>query len=368
MQDNFDKWLKNMWSNTGKTKLESIRKILYALEFEKKFKIINIVGTNGKGSVAKYLTDNLIRNGYKVGTFTSPHLLSFNERITVNNYKITNNQFYNIIHPIEETLDKHNIMWFARLYIAALMHFMQKEVDFVILEAGIGGELDPTNTVPGDFGAVTSISEDHLDIFGSRDKIAPDKAGIINDKMMFFMPSSLSAEDQDAFYKRKEEKSFTLIKVKVDPESTYQEKNETLAQEMLEFILDKDEDFVFKLPKGRSEILTKNIIVDVAHNQDGFDNSCHYYKKYNFDFDQIVLSLSDNKDIKFEMPKKLFLYKNKGPKPMEVKDYPMQGTEIKNLRKFILDNKDIKTLYIGSFYLVSEVMEIVNEEKQKSTL
>ena len=357
----FNKWIKELWQLNGETKLKDIRFILNSLKFKKTFKIINVVGTNGKGSVTKYLSDNLIKAGYKVGTFTSPHIVSFNERIKVNNYKITDKQFYDMVNPLLDIFKKFNIMWFSILYIAAMMYFSEKEVDYVILEAGIGGSKDATNAVDGDFGVITSISEDHLDIFKSRDNIAADKAGIINETMIFFLPS-LDKSDAKAFYDRKKEVGFTLIKVDTTKCENYMESNKLLASDMLEFILDS-EDFVFKNPRGRMETISKNIILDVAHNQNGIESVWSLLKQNNAGIEQVVLSLSKDKDVNFDfdgLP--VYLYVNKGRKPMSIENYKVNGKEIKNLKLFV--NKiDKKTLFIGSFYLASELMEIINDVK-----
>ena len=95
----------------GKVTYENVRDILDTkMDFSKTFKIINVVGTNGKGSVTQYINDALIKEGYKVGKFTSPHIFRYNERITINNKEITDQEFFDYVDPMMNTFKEKGIM------------------------------------------------------------------------------------------------------------------------------------------------------------------------------------------------------------------------------------------------------------------
>ena len=95
----------------GKVTYENVRDILDTkMNFSKTFKIINVVGTNGKGSVTQYINDALIKEGYKVGKFTSPHIFRYNERITINNKEITDQEFFDYVDPMMNTFKEKGIM------------------------------------------------------------------------------------------------------------------------------------------------------------------------------------------------------------------------------------------------------------------
>ena len=113
----FDKWVENIFKLKGSTNKKIIKSFLLNQGFKKNFKIINIVGTNGKGSVSQYINDALLEQGFNVGKFSSPHLFSFNERISINNINISNEEFYNIVNPNLKFFKDNKIMWFAITYI-----------------------------------------------------------------------------------------------------------------------------------------------------------------------------------------------------------------------------------------------------------
>jgi dihydrofolate synthase/folylpolyglutamate synthase len=134
-------------------------------------KFIHIAGTNGKGSTCAYIAHGLIQAGYKVGRFTSPHVLDVTERITVNNTPIDRER----IPPVGER-------WFQELWKLALEYFKEQEVDYAVIETGIGGLLDCTNIITPVISVITKIGFDHMDILGNTiEEIASHKAGIIKE-------------------------------------------------------------------------------------------------------------------------------------------------------------------------------------------
>ena len=144
------------------------------------FKTIHLAGTNGKGSTAAIINSILIANGYKVGLYTSPHLISFNERIRVNGVTITDEEIISFMKHVEPAINKIKSTFFEVTTAMAFYHFNNNDVDIAIIETGLGGRLDSTNVVNPSLTVMTPISLDHRDILGSTiEKIAKEKAGII---------------------------------------------------------------------------------------------------------------------------------------------------------------------------------------------
>lgn len=159
-----------------------------------KFKSIHISGTKGKGSTAAFVYSILKEAGFKVGLYTSPHLISFRERVRISNKNfaeelIKEEEVCQIVAYLEPIIDKLNResklgnLTFFEIYTAlAFLYFFQAKVDFAVLEVGLGGRLDATNTVKPLVCAVTPISFDHMDKLGNRlSDIAREKSGIIKD-------------------------------------------------------------------------------------------------------------------------------------------------------------------------------------------
>ena len=148
------------------------------------YKTIHIAGTNGKGSTASYISSILIESGYKVGLYTSPHLVKFNERIRVNKSLITDKQISNFINRTKNTIKKIKSTFFESTTAMALDHFSNMNVDVAVIETGLGGRLDSTNIINPDLSIITPISMDHMDILGNNiESIANEKAGIIKNNI-----------------------------------------------------------------------------------------------------------------------------------------------------------------------------------------
>ncbi len=205
--------------NYESVKLENIKKLLNSLgNPQDKFKSIHVAGTKGKGSTCVFIFNILKTAGYRVGLYTSPHLIDIKERI-----KITYNDEMNETRErlIEQTeLAKYterikaaaeNIpgLTFFEVYTAiAFCFFADKEVDFAVVETGLGGRLDATNVLKPLVCAITNISLDHTDLLGkSVEKIAREKAGIIKENALVvsvaqqaeaFRPISQAAREKNA--------------------------------------------------------------------------------------------------------------------------------------------------------------------------
>ena len=154
---------------------------------ERHIKTIHVGGTNGKGSTTTYIRSILQSAGYEVGTFTSPYVECFNERISVNGIPIQDADLIeaaNVIKPLSEELEKTDLgipTEFETITAMGLYYFAKiHPVDFVIVEVGLGGRLDSTNVIHPIISVITNISLDHTHILGSTvEEIAFEKAGII---------------------------------------------------------------------------------------------------------------------------------------------------------------------------------------------
>ena len=142
--------------------------------------IITVAGTNGKGSTVAILTSICHQAGLKVGSFTSPHLVVFNERITINKKQVSDDEIINALEKIEENLNGISLSYFEYATLAALLVFKSHDVDVAILEVGLGGRLDSVNVVDTDCAIITTIDIDHTDWLGDNiESIAYEKAGIM---------------------------------------------------------------------------------------------------------------------------------------------------------------------------------------------
>ncbi len=142
-------------------------------------KVITVAGTNGKGSCVATLNTLLLHAGYKVGCFTSPHFLRYNERVLVNGQEATDQQLIQSFQKIQAAQKGISLTYFEFGTLAAIDIFQQSALDFVILEVGLGGRLDAVNIIDADIAVVTSIALDHQDWLGSDlEQIGREKAGI----------------------------------------------------------------------------------------------------------------------------------------------------------------------------------------------
>ncbi|HAK89537.1 MAG TPA: bifunctional folylpolyglutamate synthase/dihydrofolate synthase [Nitrospiraceae bacterium] len=148
----------------------------------KDFQSIHIAGTNGKGSVSAMTASILTAHGFKTGLFTSPHLVSFTERIRINNEQISEYEVVGLTDEIREKLEGSDIIptFFEFVTAMAFLYFSRNGVDWAVIETGMGGRLDATNVITPEVSVVTRISCDHKEFLGETLKdIAREKAGII---------------------------------------------------------------------------------------------------------------------------------------------------------------------------------------------
>lgn len=169
---------------------------------EQKIKTIHVTGTNGKGSVTSMITNILLAANLKVGKFTSPHLVRYNERICLNGEEISDEAFATTITAVKAAADsivKKGVCdqptQFEILTAAAFLYFCLEKVDYAVIEVGMGGLWDSTNVITPVVSVITNVSLDHTDRCGdSVERIAMQKAGIIKEKV----PLVTAAEGDNA--------------------------------------------------------------------------------------------------------------------------------------------------------------------------
>jgi dihydrofolate synthase/folylpolyglutamate synthase len=174
-------WLETLHPKKIDLSLNRIRTILEVLELDvPPFRVITVGGTNGKGSCVAYLSEVYARARYRTGAFTSPHLITFNERIAVNGINARDQELVDAFVAMDEARDAVTLSYFEASAVAALVHFARENVDLAVLEVGMGGRLDAVNAVAADAALIVSVGLDHEEWLGSdRESIGFEKAGIM---------------------------------------------------------------------------------------------------------------------------------------------------------------------------------------------
>lgn len=188
-------WIHSHKANGRRPSIERMRYLLNLLDNpQDKFPAIHIVGTNGKGSTTSFLQHILTESGYKTGTFTSPFITRFNERIAIDSKEISDQDLVKTaqaIKPIVENYDFQNkvgkVTEFELVTVLMFYYFAEiNPVDIAVIEAGIGGTYDSTNVFTAKAVICPSISIDHQDTLGDTlTEIASHKAGVL--KLMFLL-------------------------------------------------------------------------------------------------------------------------------------------------------------------------------------
>ena len=259
------------------------------------FPVIHVAGTNGKGSVCAMLDSIYRANGYKVGLFSSPHLIELGERIRINGENITEaeiNQWVEQIKPIaqkmEEDESENHPTFFEFMTAIAFLNFQKQGVDLAIIETGLGGRLDSTNVVIPELSIITSISKDHCAILGDTlEEITGEKAGIIKKEIPVLigdLPNcSVEVVEQVAVQQNSELYSIDRFLKEERPQTnlqgSYQRANAALALRGSEILREQfpvENDLVSKglnqvSLQGRWQIIEgpPRVILDACHNSGG---------------------------------------------------------------------------------------------------
>lgn len=413
---NIEKLLEELYSYSlhgiklGLKNIEDICKAMNNPQFD--YKTIHVAGTNGKGSTSTTIERVLIEAGTKVGKYTSPHILRFNERISVDGVEITDEEiayYYSYIKNIVKELEI-TPTFFEVTTAMMFKYFSDKKVDYAVIEVGMGGRFDATNVVKGDICVITNVSLDHTDFLGKTIfEIACEKAGIIKSSSKVIVGCSNAdfikgIEQKTRVYTNVLEKyktpkyslDFKDFKTVIDLDGEryvfslfgdYQYKNFLCAYEVLrelEIPVETIKKAVQKVKwQCRFEIIPsddKVLILDGAHNEDGIKTLCDTLK-LGYQKDEIVAVVSILKDKDYRkilsilepcVKKIIFtsLSENKrGQSAIELyetsnkidKEYKENIFEAYELAKKY-NSKAI--LFCGSFYLLSKLKEeVLKNEK-----
>ncbi len=190
-------WQQSLNPKTIDLGLQRVAEVLQRLQLSADFPcpVITVAGTNGKGSTVALLESILSESGLRVGCYTSPHILDYNERIRLQQQPVSEQMLCQAFDEIDQARDSLPLTYFEFGTLAALLIFAQQDVDVAVLEVGLGGRLDAVNVVDADVAVITSIDIDHVDWLGAdRQSIAREKAGIMRAKR----PAIIAFDDPPA--------------------------------------------------------------------------------------------------------------------------------------------------------------------------
>ena len=365
---------------------------------EKSYPIIHVTGTNGKGSTIAFMRELFMGHGKKVATFTSPHIVSINDRICINGQPIADADFIRLANKVKEMektlLQTHDqLSFFELLTLIAFLYFREQAVDLLLLEVGIGGLLDTTNVVTGEIAVITSIGLDHQETLGdSIAAIAEQKAGIFKagkKTVIAKLPSEARLVCQKKaeslavdLYQAGQDFSSSLAnlsQLKIGLEGAYQQENAALAlQTFLLFMREEkeivDEQLVRQaLEKthwaGRLERIRPQIYLDGAHNLPALTRLVEFIKEKEQEGyrPQILFGALKRKNYQGMLA---YLTENLPQVELKVTGFDYQGSldetdvtgyhVIPSYREFISDfeaRADAQDLLFvtGSLYFISEV-------------
>lgn len=278
----------------------------------KKIKIIQIIGTNGKGSTSAILSQ-LLQADFSVGLYTSPHLLSFQERIRVNGASIKIKEVQRFLKKYKNVIEKTKASFFEVMTVMATWYFANKNVDYAVMETGLGGKFDSVSACNAGLYGITSISMDHMHILGS------DLKSITQEKVGGIQPNSIIfSSPQDKIIKTEINKhclnyncksKFIKInqKLELSLSGIHQKENASLAIDIFKYInpsyKPKSISKILSLIKwfGRNQIIRESpkVIFDVAHNEAGIFSFINNMKNENLKFNKKYLLLSIQKNKSF---------------------------------------------------------------------
>lgn len=311
--------------------LENIKTLCKEMgEPQKDYKVIHVAGTNGKGSTSTTIETILLEAGYRVGKYTSPHILKFNERIRANGQDITDEDIVKYYQLVKDIVAKTGLRptFFEMTTAMMFKYFSDLKLDYVVLETGMGGRFDATNVCEADICVITNVGLDHTEYLGDTIyKIAKEKAGIIKN-----CPKVVVADSNPEFLKAISEEKAEIInvlekykdarmkldfkgfvtRIEIGEESydfslfgDYQFKNFLTAYEVVTE-LGIDREIIKKACKKvvwqcRFERYFEKplVILDGAHNEDGMRELCKIIEQgYRSDEVVIITSILKDKDVK----------------------------------------------------------------------
>lgn len=379
--------------------LERVQAVLNLLgNPQDKLKIVHVAGTNGKGSVCSIVANVLKCAGYKVGLYTSPHLVEYTERIRINNVEISRNDFANYVEQICNLADENNIHLteFEILTVMAYKYFADNSIDVAIMETGLGGRFDATNVVINTYvSVITSISLDHLDRLGKTIKeISFEKAGIIKPSSIVVVGASNNG--LNVIKKVANEKKSKLIIANDNIDmifqngknhirynnkqyefpllGLYQKENLALVVKVLEYfeINEKAMEDGFKTVKWAARLeyfKDKNILVDGAHNPDAAIElkKCldYYFKNQKRTYIYGTLNTKDFETIAkilFTEEDEIYYYEFNNKNAVTMAEYKEKLPNL-NIKPFHNDvwEKDNLKIVTGSLYMIGELYNFISK-------
>ena len=336
-------WLYSFQKHGIKLGLERITHISKKLgNPEKSYKTIHVGGTNGKGSVCRFLESIIDDTEYSVGVNTSPHIQNITERIVVNKKRITEEELITIVEKVkpiaEDMIQNNKCPTFFEVFTAiAFEYFKEKKVDFAILEVGLGGRFDATNIIDPVVSVITNVTLDHQNILGEKiEDIAFEKAGIIKEKKPVITAANNKALEvikKIAIEKKSELKIINktqwqrikkddlgqdfIIKTLLNEYNVntkllgeFNGENIAIAVEVIELLQNQGYNISNNsilngikstFNPGRMEIINQNpiILLDGAHNTAGMNILAETIKK-DFEYEKLILILGILKDKNIE--------------------------------------------------------------------
>lgn len=292
---------------------------------ENRLMTIHIAGTNGKGSVSNIIASCLQSAGYKVGLFTSPHIIDFRERIRINGIMISKQFVIEFTEKIKYELIELNPSFFEITTAMAFEYFAQNKVDYAIIEVGLGGRLDSTNIINPLVSVITNIGYDHLLILGETiEKIAFEKAGIIKNfvpvvvgknqtETMHLFSNIARSKNAEIFFAQdnQEIKNFASL-INCDLKGFYQSENIVTAIQTIEILKQKGlkitynqiisgcENVVLNTGfAGRWQIYRKEplVVLDIAHNLEGWMWLVKQLEQFEKSNIHIIIGFVNDKDV-----------------------------------------------------------------------
>ena len=316
-----------MYQNDGSTAfkkdLTNILALSKELGFpEQKFKSIHVAGTNGKGSTSHILASILQEAGYKVGLYTSPHLKNFTERIRINGVEISEEKVTEFINGNKDFLEQQKMSFFEMTVGLAFDYFASEKVDIAIIEVGLGGRLDSTNSITPEVAVITNIGLDHTQFLGETlPEIAFEKAGIIKKNIPVVIGEEQAAVKGVFIAKAAKEgapiyfasdASETYISDLVGDYQIQNSKTAAAAIKRLKGFQVSKENIKNGLLnvvkntnlKGRWQVLQEHpkVICDTAHNKEGLAIVLNQLKKEPFKKLHIVLGVVADKKLETILP------------------------------------------------------------------
>ena len=292
---------------------------------EHTFKTVHIGGTNGKGSTSSLIASVLQQAGYKVGLYTSPHLLDFRERIRINGEEISKEFVVDFIENNKSFLEANRLSFFEMTVGMAFQYFSHQKVDVAIIEVGLGGRLDSTNIITPLLSVITNIGWDHMNLLGNTlEEIAFEKAGIIKENIPVVI-GEFTNETKKVFEKEAKLKNAPIYfastiddipELDSDLKGNYQVHNKKTAYQALQLLKNHfsiaDDNIIKGFLsvekntglKGRWTVLSEKplIVADTAHNKNGLEIVMTQVRQQKFDKLFMVFGVVNDKDIDSILP------------------------------------------------------------------